>query len=40
MRIQGLDGIWRMIEVTAFPIIGQGDRHLGAVAIFWETESE
>lgn len=40
MRIRGLDGIWRMIEVTAFPIIGQGDRHLGAVAIFWETESE
>ncbi len=40
MRIQGLDGIWRMIEVTAFPIEGQGGRHLGAVAIFWETDSE
>ncbi len=40
MRIRGLDGIWRMIEVTAFPIKGQGGRHLGAVAIFWEIESE
>ena len=40
MRIQGLDGILRMIEVTAFPIMGQGGQHLGAVAIFWETENE
>ncbi len=40
MRIRGLDSIWRMIEVTAFPIKGQGGRHLGAVAIFWETDSE
>lgn len=39
-RIRGLDGVWRRIEVTAFPIEGQGDRHLGAVAIFWESESE
>jgi PAS domain-containing protein len=39
-RIRGLDGVWRRIEVTAFPIEGQGERHLGAVAIFWEIESE
>jgi hypothetical protein len=39
MRILGLDGVWRRIEVTAFPIEGQGDRHLGAVAIFWEADS-
>jgi PAS domain-containing protein len=25
------------IEVTAFPLIGQAGRHLGAVAIFWEV---
>jgi len=24
--------------VSAFPIEGQGGRHLGAVAIFWEVE--
>ncbi len=39
MKMKGLDGEWRMIEVTAFPIEGAGKRHLGAVAIFWESES-
>jgi PAS domain-containing protein len=34
--IRGLDGVSRKVEVTAFPIEGQGGRHLGAVAIFWE----
>jgi PAS domain-containing protein len=37
MYITGLDGISRHIEVTAFPLEGQGGRHLGAVAIFWEA---
>ena len=27
------------IEVTAFPILGQSGRHLGAVGILWEAES-
>lgn len=35
--IRGLDGQRRYIAVTAFPIIGQAERHLGAIAIFWET---
>jgi hypothetical protein len=35
--IQGLDGRLREIEVTAFPLIGQADRFLGGIAIFWET---
>lgn len=39
IRIRGLDGVWRKIDITAFPIDGQGGRHLGAVAIFWESES-
>jgi len=34
--IRGLDGVSREIEVTAFPLIGQADRFLGAIAIFWE----
>jgi PAS domain S-box-containing protein len=34
--IRGLDGVLRQIEVMAFPLIGQSDRRLGAVAIFWE----
>ena len=38
-QIRGLDGIHRMIEATAFPLEGQGGRHLGAVAIFWEVSA-
>lgn len=34
--IRSLDGVLREIEVTAFPLIGPGERFLGAVAIFWE----
>jgi PAS domain-containing protein len=36
MWIRGLDGAIRHIAVTAFPLVGQNDRNLGAVAIFWE----
>jgi PAS domain-containing protein len=36
--IVGLDGEKREIEVTAFPLIGQADRFLGGIAIFWETQ--
>lgn len=36
LRIRGLDGVWRRIAVTAFPIEGKDARHLGAVALFWE----
>ncbi len=39
LRGRGGDGIWRTVEVTAFPVEGQGGRHLGAVAVFWEVES-
>jgi PAS domain-containing protein len=34
--IMGLDGTRRLIYVTAFPLDGIADRHLGAVAMFWE----
>jgi PAS domain-containing protein len=37
--IVGLDGVKRSLLVTAFPIIGLGDRFLGAVALFWEQEA-
>ena len=36
--IRALDGVPRRIAATAFPLIGQAGRHLGAVAIFWETK--
>jgi len=35
--IKGLDERLRQIEVTAFPLIGQSDRFVGAMAIFWEV---
>src|SRR5262245_1045797 len=35
---QGLDHVRRHIEITAFPLLGQAGRHLGAVGIFWEVE--
>ena len=34
--IRGLDGAFRQISVTAFPIEGQHGLHLGAVAFFRE----
>lgn len=37
--IRGLDLVLRHIEVTAFPLIGQADRNLGAVALFWEVNA-
>lgn len=36
MRITGLDGARRVLEVTAFPIFARADEFVGAVAIFWE----
>jgi PAS domain-containing protein len=36
--IRGLDGVERKIAATALPLEGQGGRHLGAVAFFWEQE--
>jgi len=33
---QGLDGVRRRIRGTAFPILGQCRRHLGAAGFFWE----
>ena len=39
MLIRGLNGVPKRIGVTAFPIIGQANRFLGAIAIFWEETS-
>lgn len=36
IKFQGFDGSYRAIEVTALPIEGQGGRHLGVLAMFWE----
>jgi PAS domain-containing protein len=36
--ICSLDQVPRYISVSAFPLIGQADRFLGAMAIFWESD--
>jgi PAS domain-containing protein len=36
--IRALDNVPRYIELVAFPILGQGERHLGAVSLLWEAE--
>lgn len=38
LRIKAHDGVWRAIEVTAIPLIGEGERRLGAMAMFWELD--
>ncbi len=35
--IRGLDNVLRQIQVFAFPLVGQQNRFLGAVALFWEA---
>lgn len=34
--MRGLDGVEREVESIAFPLIGQGERMLGAVGVFWD----
>ena len=34
---RGLDNVPRHIEATCLPLIGQTQRFLGAIAIFWEV---
>lgn len=36
--IVGMNGEPHSLEVTALPLIGQANRFLGAMAIFWETK--
>jgi PAS domain-containing protein len=38
--IRGMDNVLRHIETTAFPLIGQGMRSMGAVSIFWEANEK
>ncbi len=37
MKIKQPEGEWRQIEVTGIPLVGQGGRLLGAMAMFWEV---
>lgn len=37
MRVRMLDGSWREIEISSLPLLGQGERFLGALVAFWES---
>ena len=37
VRFRGLDEVWRTVEISAMPVVGQGGRFLGVFATFWET---
>jgi PAS domain-containing protein len=37
IRFLRVDKQWREIAVTAIPIIGEGNRHLGAMVTMWEA---
>jgi len=39
MWLTPFDHIPRFIAITTFPLIGQADRFLGAMAIFWEVDT-
>lgn len=39
VRITGLDGVTRRLDIVAFPLVGLGGRLLGAVAVFWGADS-
>jgi hypothetical protein len=38
VHYEGLDGVNRIVEVTAVPLTAQGGRNLGAVIFFWEVD--
>ena len=39
VKFRAEDGVPRLVEVLAMPIIGQGHRFLGVMATFWEPEA-
>lgn len=38
IRFNSMDGAWRIVQVVAMPVEGQGNRFLGVFAAFWELE--
>jgi PAS domain-containing protein len=36
--VRSFDGVDRLVEVTAFPLLGAGGHLIGGVAMFWERK--
>ena len=39
VKMRGFGKPWMRLDVTAFPVEGQGGRVLGAAVLFWEIEA-
>jgi PAS domain-containing protein len=37
LKMRSADGTWRVISDTALPVVGEGDRRLGAMVILWDA---
>jgi PAS domain-containing protein len=40
IRVQGLDGVWHLIETTVYPLFSSATNFVGAVGVFWELGRE
>jgi PAS domain S-box-containing protein len=40
VELRGFDGVYRAVEVTAFPLLGAGGHLIGGVVMFWEPDGE
>jgi PAS domain-containing protein len=38
IRMRSDDGTWKVLADTAIPIVGEGNRHLGAMVLLWATD--
>jgi PAS domain-containing protein len=39
VSLRAFDGVYRALEVTAFPLLGPGGHLIGGVVMFWEKRS-
>ncbi len=39
IRVRGLDGTWRTVEATIYPLFASAAQFVGAVAVFWQIET-
>jgi PAS domain-containing protein len=40
VSLRGFDGVYRSLEVTAFPLLGGGGHLIGGVVMFWERAGQ
>ncbi|HWH37463.1 MAG TPA: hypothetical protein VNT28_06780 [Candidatus Limnocylindrales bacterium] len=40
VSLRGFDGVYRALEVTAFPLLGGGGHLIGGVVMFWERAGQ